>query len=107
MSTDRCRRESARGRRRRAAVDGDLVVAFELGDAAKAGGCTLHVWTAADALVLQVADGGVIRDPLAGRRPVTVHSEGGRGLLLTHRMCDLVELCTGPSGTAIRVHIGR
>ncbi|WP_426514651.1 anti-sigma factor RsbA family regulatory protein [Dactylosporangium sp. McL0621] len=71
------------------------------------GGGMLHLWSDDGALVVQVSDQGFLGDPLAGRRPVAPTGERGRGLLLTHQMCDLVELSTGPAGTAIRVRMGR
>ncbi|WP_433220270.1 anti-sigma factor RsbA family regulatory protein [Dactylosporangium sp. CS-047395] len=70
------------------------------------GGGTLHLWTDGETLVCQVTDGGHLLDPLAGRLPVDPTSERGRGLLLTHQMCDLVQVRTDPSGTTIRVHMG-
>ncbi|WP_433606777.1 anti-sigma factor RsbA family regulatory protein [Dactylosporangium sp. CA-139114] len=67
----------------------------------------LHLWADGDALVCQVSDGGVLSDPLAGRLPVEPTAERGRGLLLTHQMCDLVEVSTGPTGTVVRVRMRR
>nr|BFE60638.1 sensor histidine kinase [Dactylosporangium thailandense] len=71
------------------------------------GSGVLHLWADGDALVCQVSDGGFLRDPLTGRIPVEPTAEHGRGLLLTHQMCDLVEVFTGPAGTVIRVRMGR
>jgi anti-sigma regulatory factor (Ser/Thr protein kinase) len=70
---------------------------------------TVRVWveTAADGtelLVAEVADGGRLRDPLAGRRPATPHQLGGRGLLMVHHLADLVRTSTGAGGTTTRTY---
>jgi anti-sigma regulatory factor (Ser/Thr protein kinase) len=70
---------------------------------------TVRVWaeTAPDGtelLVAEIADGGRLRDPLAGRRPATPHQLGGRGLLMVHHLADLVRTCTGPGGTTTRTY---
>jgi anti-sigma regulatory factor (Ser/Thr protein kinase) len=64
----------------------------------------LSVWPADGNLVCEVRDGGVIEDPLAGRRPPGPAAVRGRGLWLANRLCDLVELRTCPTGTTVRMH---
>jgi anti-sigma regulatory factor (Ser/Thr protein kinase) len=64
----------------------------------------LSTWIEHDQFVLDVSDGGYIRDPLAGRRPAAPDQLGGRGLLLVNRLADLVRLHTGPRGTSVRVY---
>jgi len=44
-----------------------------------------------------------IQDLLAGRVPPPIEAESGRGLLMVNFLCDLVQVKTGPSGTAIRL----
>jgi anti-sigma regulatory factor (Ser/Thr protein kinase) len=56
-------------------------------------------------LVLEVRDRGFVRDPLAGRLRPSADRQGGRGLWLVHRLCDLVELRTSPAGTTVRLHL--
>ncbi|WP_055558031.1 sensor histidine kinase [Streptomyces sp. NBRC 110028] len=72
-----------------------------------AGRGTVRVWERAGQVLCQVEDGGRLSDPLAGRRPAAPGQVGGRGLLLVHRVTDLVRVHTGPDGTTIRFHLGR
>jgi anti-sigma regulatory factor (Ser/Thr protein kinase) len=67
------------------------------------GGGTLRVWAESGHVVCEVSDSGHIRDPLAGRRPVTTTQLNGRGLLLVNLLSDLVRLHTSERGTTIRV----
>ncbi|NVI88485.1 ATP-binding protein [Actinomadura sp. BRA 177] len=67
----------------------------------------LCLWRDATHLIIEVSDAGHIDDPLAGRRPVPPDSVGGRGLLLVHKLADLVRVHTGPGGTTIRVYFTR
>jgi anti-sigma regulatory factor (Ser/Thr protein kinase) len=66
-------------------------------------GATLLMWTEDDGLVCEIRDKGHITDPLAGRVPPPTMTESGRGLLMVNHLCDLVQLKTGPTGTAIRL----
>jgi anti-sigma regulatory factor (Ser/Thr protein kinase) len=67
------------------------------------GAGTVHIWEAGGEIICQVTDEGRIRDPLVGRkRPPEVT---GFGLWVVHQVCDLVELRSGRSGTAIRMHM--
>lgn len=69
------------------------------------GSGTLHLWAEGSSLVCQVRDGGHLGDPLAGRRPAAPDRPGGRGLLLVHRLCDLVRVHTTPGDTTVRVYL--
>lgn len=69
------------------------------------GGGTVTVWTDGGHLVCQIDDRGHLADPLAGRIPVRADTEGGRGLLLAHHLCDLVRVHTTVAGTSIRLHM--
>ncbi|TWP51688.1 sensor histidine kinase [Lentzea tibetensis] len=71
------------------------------------GNSTVHLWADDEAYVCQVADGGYISDPLAGRLPVGPERMGGRGLLVVNHLADLVRLHTTPSGTTIQVRFTR
>jgi anti-sigma regulatory factor (Ser/Thr protein kinase) len=72
------------------------------------GAGTLAVWSDEEYVMCQVNDGGHIDNPLAGRIPVAAaSSEGGRGLLLVHHVCDLVRVHTIEGATAIRVYLAR
>ncbi|KAB2347762.1 sensor histidine kinase [Actinomadura rudentiformis] len=62
---------------------------------------TLEIW-ADSALVCQVSDAGHLTDPLAGRKPVGLSGNGGRGLLMVNHIADLLRVHTGPNGTTIQ-----
>ena len=68
-------------------------------------GGTLSLWQAGGELICELHDSGHIDDPLAGRRSPNRDHPGGHGLWLVNQVCDLVELRTGPDGTAIRLHM--
>ena len=70
------------------------------------GGGTLRVWHTGLEILCQVEDEGWITDPLAGRRRRPA-AEPGHGLWLVNQVCDLVDLRSGPGGTAIRLHMRR
>ncbi|RAY14541.1 sensor histidine kinase [Actinomadura craniellae] len=64
----------------------------------------LHLWAAAGHLVCEVSDAGHLRDPLTGRRPAGLGTEGGRGVLLANHLADLVRTRTSPAGTTTRLY---
>jgi anti-sigma regulatory factor (Ser/Thr protein kinase) len=68
-------------------------------------GGVLAIWSAGNELVCQVQDSGHITDPLAGRHLAAADAGESHGLLIVHQLCDLVELRSGPGGTAIRLHM--
>jgi anti-sigma regulatory factor (Ser/Thr protein kinase) len=68
-----------------------------------AGSGHLTMWRQADAVVVQISDGGHITDPLIGRRAPDSYATSGRGLYLTHQLCDLVQLRSSPAGTTVRL----
>jgi anti-sigma regulatory factor (Ser/Thr protein kinase) len=65
---------------------------------------TLRVWAEDAHLLCQVDDGGHLEDPLAGRLPVGLGSDGGRGLLLVHHIADLVRVHTTPGSATFRLY---
>jgi anti-sigma regulatory factor (Ser/Thr protein kinase) len=70
-----------------------------------AGTARLQVWVQDRRIVCEVADRGVLDEPLAGRVRPTSDSIRGRGLWVVNQLCDLVELRPGPLGTRIRMHM--
>jgi anti-sigma regulatory factor (Ser/Thr protein kinase) len=64
-------------------------------------------WQDGDFLVFEMRDGGHIQDLLAGRCRPPLQAESGRGLVIVNLLCDLVQVKTGPSGTAIRLWMAR
>jgi anti-sigma regulatory factor (Ser/Thr protein kinase) len=67
------------------------------------GSGVLRVWRTPSALVCEVRDRGHVRDPLAGRHVPGFTELSGRGLWIVNQVCDLVQLRSGPSGTALRM----
>jgi anti-sigma regulatory factor (Ser/Thr protein kinase) len=63
----------------------------------------LRTWREGDALVVEVADGGRIVDPLVGRRPPGPDDEGGRGVWMANQLCDLVQVRSSSVGTVVRL----
>jgi len=70
-----------------------------------AGNGRLRVWLQHGTLVCEVADGGHVADPLAGRGRPSDARDSGRGLWMVNHLCDLVQLRTAPTGTVVRVHM--
>lgn len=69
------------------------------------GAPVLSVWSVGDTLLAQVTDAGRLVAPaLVGRRHPPLDGEGGRGLWLTHQLCDLVQVRAMASGTLVRLH---
>jgi anti-sigma regulatory factor (Ser/Thr protein kinase) len=89
---------------------GDLVIAvgeLAANTLAHSGGPgSVTAWAAGREFLCQVEDTGQITDPLAGRLPKDPAALGsGRGLWLVQQLCDLVQIRSGPGGTAIRLHM--
>ena len=93
-----------------ASATGDLV--FAVGELASnsirhGGGSGLAlVWREGSQVVLEVRDSGLVEDPLVGRLHPRIDQIAGRGVWLVNQLCDLVQVRSGPGGTAIRVRIG-
>jgi anti-sigma regulatory factor (Ser/Thr protein kinase) len=66
---------------------------------------TVRTWRENGSLLVEVADGGHIADPLAGRDLPSAEELRGRGLYLVNQLCDLVQLRSSPEGSVIRVHM--
>jgi anti-sigma regulatory factor (Ser/Thr protein kinase) len=67
---------------------------------------SVRVWTQPGEVICEVRDTGHIKDVLAGRRRPPRDASGGHGLRVVNQVCDLVEMRTGPAGTAFRLHMG-
>lgn len=70
-----------------------------------AGPAIARCWAAAGDLVCEVSGPGELADPLAGRIPPPVTGVRGRGLLLVHRLCDLVDVHVADGVTTVRLHL--
>ncbi len=71
------------------------------------GGGVIRSWCTSEEILCQVEDHGYIADPLAGRYRKPADTQGGHGLWLVNRVCDLVERRSSPAGTVTRVHMRR
>jgi anti-sigma regulatory factor (Ser/Thr protein kinase) len=68
------------------------------------GSGVLRSWTHDGGAVCEIADAGVLHDPLAGRFLPDPASDGGRGLWLINHLCDLVQIRATAAGMVIRMH---
>jgi anti-sigma regulatory factor (Ser/Thr protein kinase) len=69
------------------------------------GNGTLRLWREGATLFAEVEDRGRIEEPLVGRLRPEIKQEGGRGLWLANRLCDLVQIRSGADGTTVRLHV--
>ena len=67
----------------------------------------LRIWRTEEAFVCEVRDRGQITDPLAGRRRPTDQATSGRGLWLANHLTDLLQIRSGPEGSAVRLVLRR
>lgn len=70
------------------------------------GSGTLRLWREGGSLLAEVEDAGLIEEQLVGRLRPDIRQEGGRGLWLANRLCDLVQIRSGSRGTVVRLHVG-
>ncbi len=97
----------------RAGLDGDRVpdlvtAASELAanSVAHGGGRgSIRVWQDSRDMVVEVVDAGLVEEPLVGRRKPLPTQHGGRGLWIANLLCDLVQIRSGPEGTAVRLRM--
>jgi anti-sigma regulatory factor (Ser/Thr protein kinase) len=66
---------------------------------------TLRLWREGDTLFAEVEDRGRIEEPLVGRLRPEIRQEGGRGLWLANRLCDLVQIRSDAERTVVRLHV--
>lgn len=66
---------------------------------------TLTMWHETGTLVCDVADHGYITDLLVGRVLAPLTQEGGRGVWLANRLCDLAQVRSTVEGTQVRLHV--
>jgi anti-sigma regulatory factor (Ser/Thr protein kinase) len=64
-------------------------------------------WVDDASIVVEIADAGLVVDPLVGRVRPAEGVIGGRGLWLANALCDLVQIRTRASGTVVRLHMSR
>jgi anti-sigma regulatory factor (Ser/Thr protein kinase) len=71
------------------------------------GGGLLLMWTEGETLTCEVRDAGRIEEPLVGLRRPSADRPSGRGLWLVNQVCDLVQIRSSKSGSAVRIHLRR
>jgi anti-sigma regulatory factor (Ser/Thr protein kinase) len=81
------------------------IAANALGHAGGSG--IIRSWCTSEEILCQIEDHGYIADPLAGRYQKPADAQGGHGLWLVNRVCDLVERRSSPAGTVTRLHMRR
>jgi anti-sigma regulatory factor (Ser/Thr protein kinase) len=69
------------------------------------GAGVLRMWMDHGSLMAEVADSGVIDEPLLGRVRPRLDQEGGHGVWLATQLCDLIQIRTYASGSVVRMHM--
>jgi anti-sigma regulatory factor (Ser/Thr protein kinase) len=67
----------------------------------------LLLWEEGQELVCEISDRGSIDDPMIGRIPPPVTTDGGRGLWLANQVCDLVQVRSPSTGSVVRLRLGK
>jgi anti-sigma regulatory factor (Ser/Thr protein kinase) len=63
------------------------------------------VWDEGNAVLVEVADAGRIKDPMVGQVRPDPSEEHGRGLYIANQLCDEVAIDSGQSGTRVRLRM--
>ena len=69
------------------------------------GGGLLLMWREGETLMCEVRDLGRIEEPLVGLRRPSPDRPSGRGLWLVNQVCDLVQIRSAHTGSAVRIHL--
>lgn len=69
------------------------------------GAGVLRMWADDGSLLSEVADSGVIDEPLLGRVRPRLDQEGGHGVWLATQLCDLIQIRTYATGSVVRMHM--
>jgi anti-sigma regulatory factor (Ser/Thr protein kinase) len=69
------------------------------------GAGVLRMWIGDGSLMAEVADSGVIDEPLLGRVRPRLDQEGGHGVWLATQLCDLIQIRTYATGSVVRMHM--
>jgi anti-sigma regulatory factor (Ser/Thr protein kinase) len=68
---------------------------------------TFRVWPEQDAIVAEISDRGHIGEPLVGGKAPPPTQEGGLGLWIINKLCDLVQMRSNPTGSVVRIRVLR
>ena len=66
---------------------------------------TMRIWRDTGALTCEIRDSGHIDNPLIDRERPAPDAGSPRGLWLANQLCDLVQIRTFESGSAVRLHM--
>ena len=66
-------------------------------------GGTIRWWSEDGSFICELAGGGTIDDPMAGRFRPDPTSPSGRGLWLANQLCDLVQIRNTETGSVVRL----
>ncbi|MBW3604957.1 MAG: sensor histidine kinase [Actinobacteria bacterium] len=69
-----------------------------------AGHARVRMWREGT-VICEIADAGVLVDPLAGRRAPGYEEHDRRGMWMVNQLCDLVQVRSLPAGTVVRLHM--
>lgn len=69
------------------------------------GGGVLRMWSNDGVMLCEVADSGVIDEPLLGHVRPRLDQEGGHGVWLATQLCDLIQIRTYAIGSVVRLHM--
>lgn len=87
----------------------DLVLAVDtvVTDSVRAAGGdgVLAVWREGSRVIAEVRDRRRLTDPLVGREPPGTRVDAGGALWAANRLCDLLQVRSGPTGTTVRLHV--
>ena len=76
------------------------------------GNVRIRLWPDRTAVLCEITDRAVIDNPMTGRSATPAWTGTGadrrdRAIRLANQLCDLVQVRSGPDGTAVRLHIRR
>jgi anti-sigma regulatory factor (Ser/Thr protein kinase) len=66
----------------------------------------LEVWAVPRAVVVEVHDAGLLRDPLPGVRPPAASQRSGWGVWVARQTCEVLHVWRDGAGTHVRLHAG-
>lgn len=64
----------------------------------------LSLWAGPDGLVVEIDDGGTLRDPLPGLQAPHPAEPRGRGIWIARQVCDTLHVWADERGTHVRMH---